>query len=525
MHNREAYKYTPPHNHPASIVRRYLDNLMSLTYEHPILMRNLVYTLGAGSLALLASPLVVPAAGVTAAVAGAAGTTAAVTSGVLQHKVFGFPVDSSRQVYKPGVFEYNGARAEIEAVDKKEMPILHVTANRPYDAGYVEGHILGEAMRENFRQTNYFRPIIGALMAMGLRENLHYVYTTIPQRFREEMAGKVAGYNAWLTQAHPGEALLDEDYYLLLHLMPDTKNYNPFGNSSTAEMITKLFVNMLPQMGCTTIAARLGDYTFFTRVLDWPSYGAAGQYFLQIDRTIAGQKRTIDIGIPVLSGALTVLNEDGVLLEMNVAHGEEVVYPQGMPAVFFNRHCAEKTASLAELNELLAREKPLGAYHLTATDGVRTESFHFYQSDRVRGENAIEALSGDKKSPQLLVVANNGMRFEGSQAKPINYSDSNERKQNVSSLFYHRTFQDKFEVCLKKQEGGNSLSAQELRELQDMFLQLARLPLIKNYESVLCAMYVYRQHQLQQACAVTDNLYAQSKDLEEFRQLRILGPR
>jgi len=526
--------FTTPHLHAASTIRRYLDFLMKLTHDHPVLMNNLVYAAGASSVTLMATPwlflanmgIELPAI-IAASIfgAGLAGTVLSTSSWFAQHKVFGFPVTDNERVFATGNFSHGTAVAEM-IYDEKSMPRLEIKSSNNFDAGYVEGYILGAAIRQNLQIAKDLFPLISAAMSLGLKDELTKVFATIPERFQQEMQGKIVGYYAWLNRHYPGEKALSLEFYTLLQLMPDCKNYNPLHSVQLSRifgLLRSAFASAMPQMGCTTIAMRLGDYTFFNRVLDWPAYGMAGKYFLQIDREIAGSKRTIDIGMPMLSGALTIVNENGVLMEMNVANGEQVTNPQGMPAVFFNRHCAENAGNLRELNELIAREKPLCAYHLTATDGKETQSFHFYQSDEVRGANAIDTLGRNKQEPQLLVVANNGLYFKDNAPVPVNYSDSNERKDNIHQLFHHRPVHDRLTHAIALQANGEPLTKGFIASLQqDICLRLARLAIVNNCESVLCAMYVYHHDQLEHACAAADNLYAQSKPFEEFKQLHSL---
>ncbi len=523
--------FTPTHTHAASTIRRYLEFLMKLTHDHPVLMNNLVCAAGAGSVALMATPwlflanmgIELPTSiAVSIFGTGLAGTVLSASSWFAQHKVFGFPVTDHEPVFATGKCAYLTAVAEM-IYDEKSMPRLQIKASNHFDAGYVEGFILGAAIRQNLKIAKDLFPLISAAMSLGLKDELHKVLATIPERFQQEMQGKITGYYAWLLGTYPNETAMTLEFYTLLQLMPDCKNYNPLHGvylGKITSLLRSALTSVMPQMGCTTIAMRLGDYTFFNRVLDWPAYGMAGKYFLQIDRQIAGSKRTIDIGMPVLSGALTIVNENGVLMEMNVANGEQVTNPQGMPAVFFNRHCAENAGNLHELNALIAREKPLCAYHLTATDGNETQSFHFYQSAEKHGENAIDTLDLNKQEPQLLVVANNGLYFKDNAPVPVNYSDSNERKDNIHQLFHHQPVHARLAHGIALQANGGTLTREFIESVQkDICLRLARLALVNNCESVLCAMYVYHHDQLEHACAATDNLYAQSKPFEEFQQL------
>lgn len=529
MNTRESMELEPPHSKPANIINRYLERLMQLTYENPILIRNLIKAGGASSLALTAMPFVASTLGyhlstgasVVAAVAGVGGAAVSGFSWFMQNRFYGLPLEKNEPNFRSDPpFTYLTARGEM-VVEKNHMPRLKIVSGNHYDAGYVEGYMLGESIRDNLASTSFLYKTMWLMGAPWLKSNisryLNQVLKTIPENYRAEMNGKMTGYNQWLHDNNIYNEDLELDYYLLLQLLPDIRNYNPFSN----DKLTSVMPDISP--ACTTIALRVGDYTFFTRVLDWPAYNVAGKSFLQIDRNIEGTKRTIDIGFPLLSGALTVLNNDGLLIEMNVAHGNKVVKPEGMPAVFFNRYCAENSSNIKELDELIAKNKPLAAYHLTACDGNQTKSFHFYQSQLEPGNHAIDELGTDKTSPQLLVVANHGLHYHDSGSEVVNHRDSDERKQNIHQLFSQKSIQDKFAGYISKQKDGQPLSSGDLMELKEFCLQVARLPLICNCSSVLCALYVYHHDKLIDSSAATDNLYAQRCELGDFKM--VVNPR
>lgn len=111
------------------------------------------------------------------------------------------------------------------------------------------------------------------------------------------------------------------------------------------------------------------------------------------------------------------------------------------------------------------------------------------------------------------------MQHENGQSKVINCDDSNQRLNNIHQLFNHHHKQGKFSPYLNKQK-DEALNKQDLIEMKELLLQIARLPLVNNCESVLCAIYIYHQHKLIDASVAVDNMFAQNKELNEFRQLR-----
>ena len=295
-----------------------------------------------------------------------------------------------------------------------------------------------------------------------------------------------------------------------MQLLPDLRNYNPFSKQIDAE---------LPSMACTTAAMRVGEYTLFTRVLDWPCYGIAGKYFLQVERHIGGAARTLDVTHPLTSGALTVVNDSDLLIEINVSNGDKMRAVKGMPSLFFNRYCAEKASNVSEINKILQHEAPLDAYHMTATNGEETHSFHFYQSEDVQGDHDIEVLPVDKSIPQLLVVANQGLTFVNDKPYLTNHRDSFERKENVNQ-FFSKKLKPELQYYINKQEKA-PLSPRDIERLEELCAQTARLALVNNCESVLCALYVYYKGKIIDARVAIDNLYAPSQPLSEFKKLSI----
>lgn len=519
MQNREKpIAVTSPYPYSSSLFLNYLEGLMGLTYSYPTFMKYFVYMIGAASLGLLPSYWLLPSLGVSAtaarlySIAGGVGSLLSLFNGFMQRNIFGFPADDS-PVYQEKKFSYGAAKGEI-LLKEKNMPFLKIEAQNHFDAGYVEGYILADAMQANLKQMNFLFDLVSPLLKLPKKDSeLSYyladVLKTIPKNYQEEMRGKVAGFNEWLKINNPKASALSFERYVLMQLLPDFKNYNPF--------VKKINSDLIPNLGCTTIAIRLGDYTFITRILDWPSYGMASKYFLQTQRSIAGVKSTIDLTHPLTSGAVTVVNENKLLIEINISDGDKIQVAEGMPSLFFNRYCAENASCVNEIKEIVNNKQPLAAYHMTTSDGVDTQSYHFNQNEHDKKGHFIETLRQDKTSPQLLVVTNQGLKFVNDQAIVTNHRDSAERKQNIHH-FFHTHLKQELSTYIQKQE-KEALSPSDILRIKEICLQIARLSLVNNCESVLCAMYVYYKGTLD-ACVATDNIYAPSKQLSEFKNLR-----
>ncbi len=519
-----------PHQYPASFSLRCLEALMRTTHDHPQLMKPLSLLGGATALSLRgldalmrmshSHPRATKALSFVGAatalglspylslsmpkVAAVAAGAAASAVGYLQSYIFGMPKDD-KCMYQDAKTQYQNATAELIVKDG-HMPLLHIKADNHFDAGYVEGTALAPAMHTVLKSFlsmySWSRLALGAPQShdvAALRKYLDPIIKTIPAEYQDEMHGKILAYNNWLKKNKPGEDLLSFEFYIFLQLQPDLRNYNPFKGSAPPV-----------DSACTTIALQHGDYTGVARVLDWSSLDVANS-LLQIRRSINGKKTTTDIGLPVLSGLLTAVNEHGLLVEMNVAYGNKIKKPNGMPAVFFNRVCAENASSTNQIQDVLARHQPLSAYHLTATDGVNTTSFHFHQSLDKKGEHVIEQLDG--KLAPVMVVANGSIKVVGDKVESYNYKDSNERRKNVMWFF------DKAKVLPNLDEKRSP--DEVINELNEALLGAARLPLVNNHASALCALYIYHKGKLVSGKAAIDNNYAPDRPLSQFKRLAL----
>lgn len=501
-----------PYPEPESGIDRYYEWLTTWSRKNPSLFATTMRVLGVSSLTLAAAAVSSFLAGynIPAGIAAALSLGGAATYGAnwLGLKLNGLRYDDSQQVYKEAEYKFNTAQGKM-VIEAGSMPRLIIEAQESYDAGFVEGRLLAPAMRDNLSAVsimNLGMYLIGKpLTQKKMEARLAPIKNQIPEAYQKEMQGKVDGYNSWLQENHPNEAPMTLEYYLLLQLLPDIFNYNPFRKSIDTDQVIKTW---LPLPGCTTYVLRDGDYIFYNRILDWPSYGKAGGYFLQVDRKIGNALRHIDIGIPLLSGALTVTNEN-MMFQMNVSEGEKVTTARGMPAVFVNRFLAENTRSAADVwqwifvgmpteSGALQRLTPLGPYHLTFMDAEAKDvhSIHFYQNPKNLNEHLVDQLSLDEGKPQLLVVANEGMKLVRDVPTTTNHNDSFQRKANIFSLF-------------EKTPLPSEIKSENDKQIQDFCSAVANLPLVKNRKSVLWSQYVVHDRKIVKATVATDNNYVQ----------------
>lgn len=494
-----------PHQTSAALGWRCLDILMEMTHQDPDLMEKLVLLGGATSLLVMVSPWLLPHIGITLSgtatattvLTGFAGSAVSAVAAYAQQYIF-TNSSSGAPAYQNQTLYTKDAKAEL-VVNPGYMPILKISANDHYNAGHIEGTILAPTMHAALRSLitvyNHGRILLRSPQShdeKGLRKYLEPVLATIPKDYQDEMRGKVDAYNAWLKLHHPKEKPLAYEFYVLLQIQPDMHNYNPFAAA------------------CTAIAFRLGDYVVFTRILDWPSFGIADLY-LQVERSIKGKKKITDIGFPVVTGLLTAVNEDSLLVEVNVAFGEKIKHPKGLPVLFLNRHCAEHASSVMGIHDILKHHQPLSPYHLTATDGISTHSFHFYQSKEKRGDHVIEKLEESKITPASIAVANPSVYVKKDKVLPHNYKSSEERQKNAIWFLSKQ----------KMPHVTDQKDAATINELKKIAMGVARLALINNCSTTLCAIYVYYKGKLVDASAVTGNRFAAEAPASQYKSLHI----
>lgn len=529
-------QFVAPHPKPESIIISYIEFLMEYTYQYPSLMRKLVYVTGASS--ILLSAYTIPKMALNAplqtlgAAVGVAGMVLSAGSALAQHHLFGFPVSADEDTFPERErVTYKNAEATLIR-SPGNLPLLKVVSrdveDMDYQAGYVEGLILAPEIKKMLDKMFFIYPAL--LLALGapftnhkLGRCLEPAMQNVPDYYMREMQGKVDGYNQWLKQYYPDDRLYTLPEYFLLQLLPDLRNYNPFPRNHTLDKLLSRIAHWIIEtesgdVGCTTIAIRLGDLTFIDRILDWPSHNIAGSMILRIVREKIGCETTEDVTVPIISGGLTMRNKS-LLVEINVAHGPFVTKPEGMPAILFNRMVAENAHSVQEAIQLLKYHKPLGAYHMTMSDGSETISIHHDQSTETLHAARVDELHDDKKTPQLLIVANHGVRYRHGIFKLINYRDSTQRMENIHALFNSPAMQEKLQSFIDKQLNGE-LSQNDMQAMKETMCRFARLPLVDNAESVLFALFALdsKGHTLE-ASVATDQLHAQRRELSQHKSL------
>lgn len=514
---KEEKVFVPPHTSFSALPDRYVDTVMRYTYKNPDVMGKAPYVTGALSAALIPSFFIarIPRPiGAFLSLAGITGMTLSFATAIFQQRVFGLPVDN-KPMYEEANYTFQTACGEI-IIDRDYLPRLNIKSLKPYDAGFVEGYLLGEAIKINL---DALKPLFDLLkiVAGNPNERKFKLYFSdfldvIPKDYIDEMEGKVKGYNTWLKEHYPIAEPLTFYEYIFIQSIPGYRNYLPVQNCP--------FVSLFQSMCCTTFALRFGDptqdITIIARILDFAFCGNVNSV-IEINRKIAGKKGISDVAHPLISGALTVVNENGVLLELNVAPGKKVIIPEGEPDIFLIRHLAERADSVDHVSQLIDEEKTLGSFHLTASDGRRTTTTHFLQDLKDPSKHVIEELhKADPGNPHVLVIANSGIEEKGNHVVPFNFRNSEERKENLYQFFKQPRVREELQKYGSKPDNVISQDTALIKTL----LEAASLPLVCNAASAQLIFYQFVNETIS-AIATLNNTYAPMNKPGEFKRLRL----
>lgn|SRR3990167_4836911 len=147
-----AGKIVVPHRYPRSLISRYLDWVMRKTYEDPSTMIKAVSYMGPGWLGywLVDKQHRQSSNGFNFFAPGIAWFA--------QRHLFCFPSDHEDR-YTVSEFKYKSAQGVI-IIEEGNMPRLQINAEHHFDAGYVEGYLLAQAMKDVMEHSHYLYPAI-----------------------------------------------------------------------------------------------------------------------------------------------------------------------------------------------------------------------------------------------------------------------------------------------------------------------------------------------------------------------------
>lgn len=345
-------------------------------YKHPAAVKTMEFAgmiFGAAGVCVL--PLTFPLFRWKAVVLAAVGGIIAVLS-FIAFKALNIVIpphhNMQNHVFKQGSF---GAS---QIYYQGDVPILELNSDDPYQAGLAHGYLLGPSLDQMLKKLNLIKWAAGMPHAAQVPATMQEIRDTLPLEYISELEGLVAGFNKW-SKEHQwfGAKKVSLDDLILFHLMPDGLHFSP----KHVEPSLKNSVGKNPIVGCTVVIDRdQNEGLTLGRNMDWPSFGIMGTNSLIINRkyTTSQKLSSVELGFPGFVGTLTGMNQKGVSLAMNVCSGNTDAV-RGMPAAFFNRSCLENCKSLADVEDKINQESPLGSYHLSVADSTTAKSFHFYQ--------------------------------------------------------------------------------------------------------------------------------------------------
>ena len=245
------------------------------------------------------------------------------------------------------------------------LPVLSIKEQNPFLEGFYHGFYLEKQI--TLLRKSSFIPKVEKKYIKILEE----CEKLIPKKYLEEMQGIVNGYNVRIKQGSRFYCPLTLKELILFHILPELEQFKLDEPTSISS-----------SMACTVILSYDQTSGFVMgRNLDWHTKGVMGSCTLLVRRECR-DRTTLNLTLPGMVGVLTGMNDRGLCIAINVCEGSISSF-DGMPSLFFNRHCLESKSSVDEVKEFTQLERPLGAYHLSMADPKGAAVVHFYQDDNI----------------------------------------------------------------------------------------------------------------------------------------------
>jgi hypothetical protein len=355
-----------------------------------------------GALALVTLPITFSASvtlGVFMIAAGALSLLASLASWVFLNYVTCAHNDMSVHVFTEG--ECEAGRLYYRG----DVPVLELKGDTPEKNGWAHGFLLGKEINELYDNMELaLHTILQQPQASALPKTLAAMRNKIPHTYQLELNGLAHGFNAW-AEKNNAERRLTSDDFLLIHLLPDSKHFQPYEHEINPNLNYCIFP-AFTDAACTTILHKdERDEVVFARNMDWCPFGQAGAKSLvivwkttfswngdtRLDTQIAA------LTLPGMVGVISGWNQQKLCLAMNVCPGTTQKV-RGMPAVFLNRVLLESAPEVQKVNEQLLNNfflQPLGPYHVTlaSSDGA-AECISYYQGEE--GSHLIRKMPDEK---------------------------------------------------------------------------------------------------------------------------------
>jgi hypothetical protein len=255
--------------------------------------------------------------------------------------------DMRTHSYRPG--ECEAGRLYYEG----DIPILSLHSDDPFQAGRAQGYLCGDAISRMIKKWK------SEIESISIFESIASIKGHLLPDHLREMEGLVSGYNQWVKEQYGCYSFhkLTIDNVISCNLIPETMS------------LCSVLVDWDPAKGFV-----------FTRNLDFDSSGILGSYSIVINRRYTnGLYNTVEVGIPILIGTLTGMNNQGLSMAMNSSDTFKRT-TGGMPSTLYNRFCLERSQTVQDVERFVKQQSPLSSYHLTVADPDVAESIHFYQA-------------------------------------------------------------------------------------------------------------------------------------------------
>lgn len=239
-----------------------------------------------------------------------------------------------------------------------DVPVLHIKASSPHEAGMAQGYLTGPNIHEIWKR--YIQVIIPFLSCNpSAYENLKRSAASmiISPIYRQEMEGIVKGYNRWLEEHKKENGLR---YFCQPLTYQDVLLWQ-----SITDLLKKEGTDA--QLSSNVVAIHeKGKDLIIGRSLDMPSLSMLGRHFLMIRREITGQERSAVLTLPGTVGSFTGMNEHGVFTASNEAGSS--FQAEGVPSSILQRQLLDRCRTAGDAKHRIGTLSPASSHLMTVAD-------------------------------------------------------------------------------------------------------------------------------------------------------------
>ncbi len=301
-------------------------------------------------------------------------------SGALLHSNLPSYHNMRAHVYSEG--EYKGSSLYYRG----DLPILSLKSDNAFEAGEAQGYLCGNAIL----QISSRFPVDPEYLECQMFKDFK---STIPKENLLEIEGLVNGYNKWVDEqsfwkkAKP----LTIDQCIYFHTIPEQEHISSrafkihrqgFQEKWARDHFEDYGPNDSPN-GCSVFMEKDPEKGIIVaRNLDQPSRGVLGTYTLLIKRNhMSNKNSTLEIGYPSITGTLTGINSNGLILAINTADARPPDDPlKNLPICLYTRYLLETCSSVLEVTAATEKSSPSNPFHLSVADKTTAISIHFFQN-------------------------------------------------------------------------------------------------------------------------------------------------